>query len=111
MGIFQPAQKKMSDYIDKKQLKKKSGSVNAKLQLVIKSGKFILGYKSTLKSIRTGKSKLIIISNNCPPVRKSELEYYAMLSKTGVHHFAGNNEALGTACGKFFRIASLSILD
>ncbi|KAJ9541739.1 hypothetical protein OSB04_028245 [Centaurea solstitialis] len=29
--------------------------------------------------------KLIIISNNCPPLRKSEIEYYAML--IGVHHY------------------------
>ncbi|XP_058219213.1 large ribosomal subunit protein eL30y-like [Rhododendron vialii] len=27
--------------------------------------------------------KLIIISNNCPPLRKLEIEYYAMLSKVG----------------------------
>ena len=31
------------------------------------------GYKTTLKTLRSGKSKLIIISNNCPPLRKSEI--------------------------------------
>jgi ribosomal protein L30E len=35
-------------------------------------------------------AKLIIVSNNCPAVRKSEIEYYAMLSKTGVHHYSGS---------------------
>ncbi len=35
-------------------------------------------------------AKLIIICNNCPPIRKSEIEYYAMLSKTGVHHYTGS---------------------
>ena len=35
-------------------------------------------------------AKLIIISNNTPPIRKSEIEYYAMLSKTGVHHYMGS---------------------
>ena len=37
--------------------KKKSGmeSINAKLALVMKSGKALLGYKSTLKSLRQGK--------------------------------------------------------
>ena len=34
--------------------------------------------------------KLILISNNCPPLRKSEIEYYAMLAKVGVHHFNGS---------------------
>lgn len=34
----------------------------------------VLGYKSTLKSLRTGKAKLILIAANAPPLRKSELE-------------------------------------
>lgn len=50
-----------------------------------------LGYKSTLKSLRSGKAKLIIIAGNTPPLRKSELEYYSMLSKAPIHHFSGNN--------------------
>jgi hypothetical protein len=45
----------------------------------MKSGKVTLGYKSTLKSLRNGKAKLVIIAGNTPPLRKSELEYYAMV--------------------------------
>merc|ERR1712071_695007 len=56
----------------------------------------------------SGKSKLVIIANNTPPLRKSEIEYYAMLAKTGVHHYTGNNIELGTACGKYFRVCTLS---
>lgn len=56
-------------------------------------------------------AKLIILSSNCPPLRRSEIEYYAMLSRTGVHHYTGNNIELGTACGKLFRVGVLSITD
>lgn len=49
---------------------------------------------------------LLLIRN-----RKSEIEYYAMLAKTGVHHYSGNNIELGTACGKYFRVCTLSITD
>jgi large subunit ribosomal protein L30e len=45
------------------------------------------------------------------PFRKSEIEYYAMLAKTGVHHYTGNNNELGTACGKYFSVCTLSITD
>ncbi|WP_416515946.1 ribosomal L7Ae/L30e/S12e/Gadd45 family protein, partial [Klebsiella pneumoniae] len=38
------------------------------------------------QAIRQGKAKLVILANNCPALRKSEIEYYAMLAKTGVHH-------------------------
>eukprot|EP00029_Vermamoeba_vermiformis_P013657 TRINITY_DN857_c0_g1_i1.p2 TRINITY_DN857_c0_g1~~TRINITY_DN857_c0_g1_i1.p2 ORF type:complete len:110 (+),score=27.03 TRINITY_DN857_c0_g1_i1:349-678(+) len=96
--------------VSKKQ-KKAQESINARLQLVVKSGKFTLGYKSGLKMIRGGKSKLVIISNNCPPLRKSEIEYYAMLAKCGVYHYNGNNIDLGTACGKYFRVSTLVITD
>jgi len=94
-----------------KKQKKAQESINSRLSLVMKSGKYTLGYGSTLKSLRSGKSKLVIIANNCPPLRKSEVEYYAMLSKTGVHHYTGSNIDLGTACGKYFRVSTLSISD
>nr|KJB09869.1 hypothetical protein B456_001G171600 [Gossypium raimondii] len=77
----------------------------------MKSGKYTLGYKTVLKSLRSSKGKLIIIANNCPPLRKLEIEYYAMLCKVGVHHYNGNNVDLGTACGKYFRVCCLNIID
>jgi len=135
-------------------------SINTRLQLVMKSGKCVLGFKQTLKTLRQGKAKLVIIASNTPPLRwdwevvflqlgklwssllrvttvwivtvncrlewirvlylttnylilnrKSEIEYYAMLAKTGVHHYSGNNIELGTACGKYFRVSTLSVTD
>ncbi|PRP74993.1 hypothetical protein PROFUN_07386 [Planoprotostelium fungivorum] len=121
--------------VSTKKQKKTQESINSRLSLVMKSGKYALGYKTTNKTIRDGKArdysssiniyialeekkgltcfiaKLIIIANNCPPLRKSELEYNAMLSKTAVHHYAGSNIDLGTACGKYFRVGVLSITD
>ncbi|KAL8999252.1 MAG: hypothetical protein Q9188_005927 [Gyalolechia gomerana] len=57
-----------------KKAKKTADSINSRLALVMKSGKVTLGYKSTLKSLRSGKAKLVIIAGNTPPLRKSELE-------------------------------------
>ena len=70
-------------------------NINTKLALVMKSGKVALGTKSTLKTIRNGKAKLVFVSNNCPPVRKSLIQYYAMLAKIQVYLFSGNNVDLG----------------
>ena len=56
-------------------------------------------------------TQLILIANNVPPLRKSEIEYYAMLAKTGVHHYTGNNVDLGTACGRYYRVSCVSSLD
>ncbi|XP_058999010.1 large ribosomal subunit protein eL30-like [Mustela lutreola] len=91
-----------------KKTKKWLESINSRFQLVMKSGKYVLGYKQTLKMIRHGKAKL---ANNCPALRKYEIEYYAMLAKTGVHHYSGDNIELGTACGKYYRVCTLAIND
>jgi len=108
--------------------------------MVMKSGKASLGVRSTLKALRGGKgaecvssqiidsclAKLVIIASNCPQLRKSEIEYYAMLSKASVHHYTGSmfsvkrsciylslldNIELGTACGKYFRTSVVTVTD
>ena len=94
-----------------KKSKKQVESINSRLQLVMRSGKALLGYKETIKSLRNHTGKLVIISNNCPPLRKSEIEYYAMLSKVGVHHYTGTGSDLGTACGKYFNVSVMAVTD
>ena len=85
--------------------------MNSRIKLVMKSGKAVLGYKASIKALRKNKAKMILISSNCPPLRKSEVEYLSMLAKTSVHHYSGDNTALGTACGKLFNCSVLAITD
>ncbi|XP_028804451.1 60S ribosomal protein L30-like [Neltuma alba] len=100
-----------------KKTKKTHESINNRLALVMKSGKYTLGYKTVLKSLRSSKGKLIIIANNCPPLRKSEIEYYAMWRRLEAKDICEwislvtDNVDLGTACGKYFRVCCLSIVD
>ncbi|XP_004637558.1 60S ribosomal protein L30-like [Octodon degus] len=94
-----------------KKTKKTLESIKSRLQLLMKSGKYTLGYKQMLKMIRQGKEKLIVLANNCPALRKSETEYYAMLARIGVHHYSGNNIELGTTCRKYYRVCTLAIMD
>ena len=101
-------------------------NINAKLNLVVKSGKFRIGkyptfcqkltflwsgYKNAIKALRSGQSKLILISSNCPAIRRTELEYYAVLAKSDVHAYDGNNVELGTALGKLFAVSAMVITD
>ncbi|WEW58848.1 60S ribosomal protein L30 [Emydomyces testavorans] len=62
--------------------KKTGDTLASRLALVMKSGKVTLGTKSTLKTLRSGKAKLILIAANCPPLRKSELEYFTISAET-----------------------------
>ncbi|KAH7833535.1 hypothetical protein Vadar_007312 [Vaccinium darrowii] len=63
--------------------KKTHESINNMLALVVKSGKFTLRYETVLKLLRKSEGKLIIIRTIARPLRKSEIEYYMMLSKVG----------------------------
>jgi large subunit ribosomal protein L30e len=51
--------------------KQANDGINTKLALVFKSGKAVLGFKSTLKAIRQGTAQLILLANNCPTIRKA----------------------------------------
>ncbi|XP_015399572.2 60S ribosomal protein L30-like [Panthera tigris] len=94
-----------------KKMKKSLELVNSSFQLVMTSGKYMLGYKQTLKIIRYGKVKLVVLANNCPALRKSEIEYCGMLAKTGAHHYSGNNINLSTAWKKYYRVSTLTSID
>ena len=55
--------------VAQKKVKKTAESINSRLALVMKSGKYKLGYRKTLETLRQGKAKLVIIANNTPPLR------------------------------------------
>lgn len=94
-----------------KKNKESQEGINSKIALVMKSGKSVLGFKSTMKAIRSGKAKLVFISSNCPTIRKSQVQYYAMLGHVKIYLFSGNNAALGTTCGKLFNVSTFAVLD
>ena len=64
-----PSGAKTVTMVAQKKQKKTAESINSRLALVMKSGKYVLGYKQTLKTLRQGKAKLVIIGNNTPPLR------------------------------------------
>jgi len=70
-----------------------------------------IGSSTTMKSLIHRKAKMILVAKNADPLLKSQMEYIAMLGKTGVHHFPGDCKELGIARGKQFRIFSLAIID
>ena len=95
-----------------KKTKKSGESVGTQLALVIKSGKYCMGYKQSLKALRNKDAKLIIIAKNCPPLRRAELEYMAFLARPClVHRFGGDNNLLGTACRKLYRSSVVAVMD
>jgi large subunit ribosomal protein L30e len=76
------------------------------IRSAVSTGKVHLGASQTQKSMTKGNSKMIIIANNCPSdVQKAISE----IGNVPVYNFEGTNIELGSACGKPFSVAVMSI--
>ena len=92
-------------------VKQREEGLNSQLTLVIKSGKYALGFKNTMRAIRNGKSKAILLANNLPLLRRAQIQYLCMVGRIKIIEYNGTNTDLGSACGKLFRLSCLSIND
>jgi len=81
------------------------------INMAVRTGKVLLGSKSTIKAAKLGKAKLIIVAENCPAHIRADIEYYARLSGIPVVEFKGTSWDLGQVCGKPFMVAALAVRD
>ncbi|GCA64659.1 ribosomal protein L30e, partial [Kipferlia bialata] len=52
-----------------------------------------------------------LISNNTPALRRSQLEYVAMLANVNIHIYSQSSRELGTAVGKPFNVSVMTVID
>jgi large subunit ribosomal protein L30e len=81
------------------------------LKFVVRTGKIVIGFNQTLKHVKWGKVKYIIISSNAPESLRSDIEHYAKLSGIPIISYPGTNRELGTVLGKPFSVAFAGIID
>ncbi|MHC1567201.1 MAG: 50S ribosomal protein L30e [Candidatus Syntropharchaeia archaeon] len=79
--------------------------LDRRLRTVIKTGKVVIGSRETLKMVRNGKAKLVIVASNCPEEVRREI------GEVTVFEYPGKNTELGPACGKPFAISALAVID
>lgn len=75
----------------------------------LKAGKAVLGYKKSLEYIKNESPKLVIVANNVPESRLSELKHNVKISSVKMEVFDGDSKELGLICGKPFPILVLVI--
>ncbi|MEM4472357.1 MAG: 50S ribosomal protein L30e [Archaeoglobaceae archaeon] len=81
--------------------------VEAILRKALKSGKCYFGSKRTIKALKKGEAKIVVVSKNCPEKFLNEIKKFDVQ----VHVFDGTNMQLGEFCGKPFSVASVAILE
>lgn len=79
------------------------------IQAALKEDKAIIGYKRSIKFLKTDSPKIIILAKNTPENMKREIVHNAEMSKTPVESFNGTSKELGLICGKSFPITTITI--
>ena len=86
-------------------------SFEGALRMTLRTGKVVLGAKETIKLVRLGKARMVVVAANTPPDRKRDLKYYARLSGIPVYEYKGTSVELGALCGKPYTVSMLAIID
>jgi len=86
-------------------------SLERELRNLIKTGKYYLGSRQSIRALKLGKAKLVVVAENTPPEIMSQVNYYARLSGTPVIVYKGTSVDLGLAIGKPFRVSVIAVLD
>lgn len=74
-----------------------------------KEKKIILGYKTVIKLMKSGRPELIIYANNFPEEKKKTIDRNAKISKVEVKEYPNDGVNLGLVCGKPFPVGVLAI--
>lgn len=86
-------------------------NVERAISMALKTGKVALGAEETIKSAKTGKAKIIILSSNCPRNIREDIEYYCKLSEIPIYVYKGTGIDLGMACGVPFIVSALAVRE
>jgi len=88
-----------------------SQTIDNILRFVVRTGKVVIGSKRTIKLLKLGALKYVVIASNVPENIRQDIEYYSKLSNIPIIVFPGTNRELGAALGKPFSVAAMGIID
>ncbi len=81
------------------------------IKRLLETGKVSLGTETTIKAIKKGLARGVLLSSNCPEQRAKEIMDLAKKSNVRVYMYPGTSLELGEACGKPFPVSAMAIFD
>lgn len=85
--------------------------ISKEIRQAVDTGKVILGTDKSLKAIKLGEAKLVIVASNCPSEVLADIKHYGGLTNVPVYIFERDSAELGVACGKLFSVSVLAVLE
>ena len=83
--------------------------VKTQLRIAVSTGEVLMGSSQTLKAVKSGKAKLIILTSKCPKKLWEEVRTAADRLNIPVYVFEGDGKQLGAAAGKPFPVSALTV--
>jgi len=75
----------------------------------VKQKKVLLGYKTVMKFLKSGRPELIIYANDIPEEKKKTLDHNAEISNVKIQEYPNDGVNLGLVCGKPFPVSVLAM--
>ena len=82
-----------------------------KIAQAVATGKVVIGTEKSLKAIKRGQAKLVIVASNCSRDVMDDIKHYSKLAGIQFRVFDEDSTALGLACGKPFSVNVLAVVD
>lgn len=83
--------------------------VKTQLRIAVSTGEVLVGGSQTLKALKSGKARLIVLAAKCPKGLWEEVRTVANRLKIPVYVFEGDGKQLGAAAGKPFPVSALAV--
>jgi len=85
--------------------------VEKELSRAILTGKVILGTDRSLKAVKRGDAKIVLLASNCPEEIVEDFMHYSKISGLRVVRLKKNSRELGIICGVPFTVSVVSVID
>jgi large subunit ribosomal protein L30e len=79
------------------------------LKNLLKSGKVIFGSKKTLKKLKLGKVKAIIVASTLKGDIMNDIIHYSKMSGVPVYEYPGSGWELGTLAGNPLMVSTIGV--
>lgn len=85
--------------------------IGREIRKAAETGRVMIGTEKSIKTMKTGEAKLVIVAENVPQKTREDIEYYSQLSGIRIRTFEGSGMELGTLCGKPFVISVVAVIS
>ena len=79
------------------------------IKRLLNTGKVTIGSEVSIKMLKSGKLRAVIMSSNCPTERMTEIKKLA--GNMRLYKYPGTSLELGEVCGRPFPVSVIGVVD